>query len=94
MIKQINCTLDMYDWIMEGAYSEIPRCQNQSESYSTLKASFEVIITSQRCFSIISSQEQKDVDITGGCKPPCRWTDFSPHLMNYGDTGYVGSRHL
>ena len=46
MIKRINCTLDMYDWIMEGADSQAPRCQNQSESYSILKASYEAIIQS------------------------------------------------
>ena len=39
MIETIDCTLDMYDWIMEEADSLVPRCQNESESYSTLKAS-------------------------------------------------------
>ena len=41
MIKMINCTLDDYAWVMEGADPPVPRCQNQSESYATIKASYE-----------------------------------------------------
>lgn len=37
MIKMINCTLDDYAWVMEGADPPVPRCQNQSESYATIK---------------------------------------------------------
>ena len=40
-----------------------------------------------------ASQEENDFSVTGDCKPPCRWTDFSPRLMNYGSSdGYVASR--
>ena len=41
MIEIINCTLDDFAWVMEGADPVMPRCKNQSESYAAIKASLE-----------------------------------------------------
>ena len=53
MIKMINCTVDDYAWVMEGADPPVPRCQNQSESYATIKASYEYEYSLQNISNII-----------------------------------------
>ena len=106
----INCTVDDYAWVMEGADPPVPRCQNQSESYATIKASYEYEYSLQNISNIIvywllcrvfpkltslSTLLQGELfNIVGDCKTPCLWTDFTPHIVNYDEPQLVGSGEL
>ena len=36
MIKMINCTLDGFEWITDGAHPPLTRCHNQTEGHAAL----------------------------------------------------------
>ena len=94
MIRMINCTLDDFEWVTDGAHPPLTRCQNQSESYATLKASLlhqEDKIINKFKGMFVPLQEAGDFAILGECETPCQWIDFTPRLTNYDDSQHEES---